>query len=396
VRARVWAMLLLSACATPRVALTSSTELDATVTRLMRQADVPGLAIAVLKNGQVTQQRAYGVADVETQRPLQVDSVMYAASLTKAAFAWLALQLAAEGVFDLDAPLPSLLARPLPSYPDYVDLAGDERWKKLTPRMLLSHTSGLLNWRFINDDGKLDFKYEPGLRYVYSGEGIQVLQLVVEERTGRGVGELMQERVFDRFGMKDTSMVWRADFEGRTAVGNSVTGAATGFKRAKRARAAGSMVTTVADYAKFVAGVLAAHAQGSPVTRTMFSPQLAIVSPQQFPSHFPGETQVNAPIKLSAALGWVTYQSPLGPAVFKEGNDDGTNNFVLVFPDRGEAVVLLSNSARADRLFFPLVEALYGTTCLPWFWMSYVPWDRSELRSPDARRSPIGGCGERR
>ena len=85
---------------------------------------------------------------------------------------------------------------------------------------------------------------------------------------------------------------------------------------------------------------------------------------------------------------------PLGPAIFKEGNDDGTNNFVLAFPNSKTAVVLLSNSSRADQMFFPLVEALFGRTCLPWFWMAYIPFDRPELRAPGTRANPVAPCGE--
>jgi hypothetical protein len=55
-------------------------------------------------------------------------------------------------------------------------------------------------------------------------------------------------------------------------------------------------------------------------------------------------------------------------------------------------LVVLSNSARADRMFFPLVESLYGHTCLPWFWMGYIPYDRSSLRSPQARAHPFSTC----
>lgn len=365
---------------------------DARIEELMRKAEVPGLALALVRDGRIVHQHAYGFADVEAKRPLSTDTVMYGASLTKAAFAYLTVHLAAEKVLDLDAPLPRLLAKPLPEYADFVDLAGDPRWQKVTPRMLLSHTSGLLNWRFINDDGKLDFKYEPGTRYVYSGEGIQILQLVVEERTGRKTGELMQERVFDRFGMKNTSMSWRADFEGRVSNRYDADGKAVGHNRRKRARAAGSMDTTLEDYARFVAGVLREYRAGSKPVLEMLRPQARIVSPQQFPSHFPGQTHVNDGIALSAGLGWVVYQSPLGPAFFKEGNDTGTNNFALGFPRTGTAILMLSNSSRADRIFFPVVEELLGKTCLPWFWMGYIPYDRSELREPGARTNPVGPC----
>ena len=80
--------------------------------------------------------------------------------------------------------------------------------------MLLSHTSGLPNWRWFADDKKLRIYFEPGARFAYSGEGIDLLQLVVESTANKGLKELMEERVFGPLGMNRTSMVWESRFEG--------------------------------------------------------------------------------------------------------------------------------------------------------------------------------------
>lgn len=367
---------------------------DADVHRLMDAAHVTGLALAVIEHGQVVYRQAYGHADAAAARPLRTDTIMYGASLTKAAFAYMVMQLVDEQVLALDAPLPSLLSKPLPDYPGYADLSDDPRWRLLTPRMLLSHTSGLLNWRFINDNRKLDFKYPPGSRYVYSGEGLQILQLVVEERTGTPLQTLMQQRVFERYGMRNTSMVWRDDFAGRETVHYGGNGAVIAHQHRSRARAAGSMDTTLDDYASFMAGVLRGEGLSAKALEEMFSPQMAIVSPRQFPSHWPGETAAYRGIGLAAGLGWVLYDSPLGPAFFKEGNDDGTNNFALGFRRSQSGVVMLSNSSNADRIFLPAVERLFGRTCLPWYWMGYIPYDRPDLRPPDRHAQPVlsPGC----
>lgn len=160
---------------------------------------------------------------------------------------------------------------------------------------------------------------------------MQILQIVVEERTGTPLQTLMRQRVFERFGMRNTSMVWRDDFAGRETTHYGADGAAIVHQRRSRARAAGSMDTTLDDYASFMAGVLRGEGISARARAEMLSPQLAIVSPQQFPSHWPGETAAYRGIGLSIGLGWPLYNSPLGPAFFKEGNDDGTNNFALGF-----------------------------------------------------------------
>ena len=368
--------------------------LDAPVRELMAHADVTGLALAVIRNGRVVYTQAYGLArradDSGPAQTLRTDTVMYGASLTKAAFAHLVMQLVDAGQIDLDRPLPQQLRRPLPEYDGFADLAADPRWRLITPRMLLSHSSGLPNWRWLITPEKLGFHAEPGERYIYSGEGLQVMQLVVEERSGRPLAELMQQRIFDRVGMPDTSMVWRADFASRVPMGYDVDGSARPQPRSRRARAAGSMLTTVQDYANFMAGVMRGEGLSAAAQREMLSPQIGIVSPQQFPSHFPGRTAVNEAIGLAGGLGWVVHRSPHGPVFFKEGNSEGTNNFAIGFPARGDGLVLLSNSSRADRMFIPLVELLFAPSCLPWFWMGYVPWDRSELRRSAARQQPLG------
>lgn len=130
-------LFLLAACAggpSPARPLNAGA-IDADALRLMKGADVQGLALAVISDGRVEHVAAYGRRSVERNLPLRTDTVMYGASLTKTAVAFLVLQLVDEGRLRLDAPVAELLPRPLPDYPDCADLAGDERWRALTPRI---------------------------------------------------------------------------------------------------------------------------------------------------------------------------------------------------------------------------------------------------------------------
>lgn len=392
-------LLALGACASgsrpaalPRAA---RPDLDARVRKLMAAAHVPGLALAILEDGEPAYEAAYGVRNA-AGAPLTVDTVMYAASLTKTAFAYAVMTLVDEGVLDLDRSIGGYLPKPLPEYPKYVDLAGDPRWKRFTARMLLSHTTGMPNYRWVNDDEKLDIKFEPGARFGYSGEGINLLQLVIEEGLRRDVGALLQERVFRRFGMTRTSMTWRDDFAGREADGFGPDGALLPHERRTSARAAGSMDTTLADYARFLGGVLRGEGLSPRAHAEMLKAQIAIDSVAEFPSHWESHTQVYAPVALSYGLGWGLFQSPArGPAFFKEGHDDGTNNVALGFPRSRSGLVVLSNSGNAESLFAYLIEDLFGDICMPWFWSGYVPYDRPELRAPAAREHPPEPCGLR-
>src|SRR5947208_3495920 len=113
-------------------------QVAATVERLMAAGKVPGLALAILNHGEIVYLRGFGLRDVEKRLPLTEETTMDAASFTKAMFAALVMQLVEEGAIDLDRPLSAYLKKPLPEYEKYADLAGDERWRRFTPRMLLS------------------------------------------------------------------------------------------------------------------------------------------------------------------------------------------------------------------------------------------------------------------
>jgi CubicO group peptidase (beta-lactamase class C family) len=175
-------------------------EIDATVTRVTTAGKVTGVGIAILTGGTIAYLKAYGIRDKEKNLPLTTDSVMSAASFTKVAFAYLAMQLVDDGSLSLDKPVYEYLPKPLPEYENYKDLAGDPRYKKITARMLLSHTSGLPNWRWFTDEKSLRIYFEPGSRFAYSGEGIALLQLVVESVTKRGLNELMMTACSDHWG----------------------------------------------------------------------------------------------------------------------------------------------------------------------------------------------------
>jgi CubicO group peptidase (beta-lactamase class C family) len=259
--------------------------------------------------------------------------------------------------------------------------------------MLLAHTAGLPNWRWINPDRKLDLKFDPGSRYVYSGEGIELLQLIVEERTGKPLAQLMEERVFGPMGMRDTGMISQADKAERAVTHYAADGAPKAHRQRRTASAAGSMDTTLEDMARLLAGVLRGEAAPPGALEQMLRPQLAIVSPQQFPSHWPGETAAFAPVRLSVGLGWILFDSPRGPVFFKEGSDDGTINLLLGFRQQRSGIVVLSNSSNATRLMAPLLRAVYGEFCLPWYWMGYVADDVT--LAADARLHPpvTPGCG---
>jgi CubicO group peptidase (beta-lactamase class C family) len=344
--------------------------------RMMHAAKVQGLAMAAIDDGNVVFVRAWGSRNVEKKLPLQTDTIMYGASLTKFAFAYMVMQLVDEGKVDLDRSIAEYLPKPLPEYPFYEALKGDDRWRKLTPRILLTHSSGLANFAFLEPDKKMRLHFEPGSRYAYSGEGIMVMQFVLETGLGLNVGDEMRRRVFDRFGMSRTSMMWREDFAQNLADGYTIDGSFLAHDERSRPRASGSMDTTIADFAKFVAGF--SRGEGlSPKSRAeMVRPQLAIATPSQFPTFREATSPAMQAIKLSAGLGVVTFEGPFGPAFFKGGHDDGTANQAICIEKGRRCVLFLSNDVRAESLYQRLTEAALGDPGMPWSWENYTPYDR--------------------
>ncbi|MBQ5946761.1 serine hydrolase, partial [Massilia sp. ST3] len=335
---------------------------DSEVEALMRREQVQGLAMAIIDDGKLTKLATYGKRSVERKLPLEPDTVMYGASLTKTVFAYLVLQLAGEGRIDLDAPITQLLPKPLPDYrnkrTDYAPLAADPRWRQLTPRILLTHSAGFANFSWIEPDEKIRIHFEPGSRYAYSGEGIYLLQYILEQGLGLDVAREMQTRIFDRFGMRNTSMRWRPDFAANLADGYTIEGKLEPHDERSTVSAAGSMDTTIADQARFWAALQRGEGLSGRMRAEMMRPQLPIRSRSQFPTLAP---EAGAPQEgIAAGLGLVTFQDRSGLGWFKGGHNESTGNMAVCLEARKRCVVLLANDVRAERIFPELVKMALG------------------------------------
>ena len=347
--------------------------IDSAVRSAMARTGAKGLAIAVIVDGRVAYGGTYGARNAAGER-LELKTVMYGASLTKAVFAYTVMQLIDEGRIELDRPLADYLPKPLPdygnldAYGNWGDLGGDERWRRVTARHVLTHSVGWANFSFLEPDRKLKFHFEPGSRYAYSGEGIMLLQFVLEKGLGLDVGAEMQRRVFDRFGMARTGLVWRPDFASNLADGWKEDGSAEPHDERGRTRAAGSMDTTLDDFARFAAAFMRGEGL-KPATRAeMLRGQLPIRTASQFPSLAPEVPPEKQWKGLAAGLGVVTFEGPQGRGFFKGGHNDSTGNMWVCLERRRRCVVLLANDVRAEAAFPALVEAALGETGLPWRW----------------------------
>jgi CubicO group peptidase (beta-lactamase class C family) len=346
-------------------------QIDAAVTQSMASGHVTGLGVAIFNHGKIVYLKTYGMRDEEKHLPLTPDSVMTAASLSKAAFATVVMRLVEMHTIDLDRPVYEYLPKPLPEYPAYTDLAGDPRYKQITIRMLLDHTSGFPNWRRFTDDHRLTINFQPGSRFAYSGEGIALAQLVVETVTGKPLNNLMKETIYQPLGMARTSMVWEDRFEDNFANGYNEQGRSLGPERRKKGNAAGSMQTTLNDYARFVQAVLGGAILDGKDREQMLSPQIQIRSKHEFPSLASETTTENQSVRLSYGLGWGLFWTRYGKAFFKEGHDDGWRHYVVCFDDPKSAILIMNNTSNGEDVYSNLLETLLSDTFTPLEWEGF-------------------------
>ena len=246
----------------------------------MATSTAPGLAVALVHHGRVVWAAGYGVADQVTRQPVTAATRFQAASLSKPVTAWGVLRLVEQGRIGLDDPVLGHLRRwhPPPS-PFDTDA--------ITVRRLLSHTAGLSVHGYagqqpdrplavieISLSGEtggsfpVELLEAPGGRWLYSGGGYSVLQLLVEELTGRPFADYMQAEVLQPLGMSASSFGWQ-----RTAATAFPHDAAGGripdFAFAEQAAA--GLVTTAPDLARFLAAALSGP-DGEPPGRAVLSP----------------------------------------------------------------------------------------------------------------------------
>ena len=365
------ACLTLSEPSTARHTLPNPNVLDAKIAALMAREDVKGLAVAVIEGDTIHHLAAYGARNVEKSLPLETETIMYGASLTKAAFGYMVLQLVDEGRLDLDTSIAAYLPKPLPDYPDWRALKDDPEWRDLTPRILLSHTSGLNNLRYFEPNQDLKFHFPPGQSYAYSGEGINLLQTVLEEGLGLDVKQEMQTRLFDRFGMPNTSMQWRADFADNLADGYAMDGSFEPHDERSNVRAAGSMDTSIADQAQLWRALLRGDGLSTTQRRAWIAPHYDIRTKQKFPTlaYHNDKTERSAPIALAAGLGLISWQGPYGRNFSKGGHNDWTGNLVICQEAENRCLIMLANSVRAEIIFPEITEFVLGDTGYPWWWV---------------------------
>lgn len=224
----------------------------------MNRYDVPGVSMALVKNGKLVWSDAYGHADVEPKRKMTVDMIYRAESLSKPVTAWGVMRLVEQGQVDLDDPI----RRHLDEWtlPESAKTA-----QKMTIRQLLSNSAGM-PLGTVGEEYSPQSKIpslraylsreahllqEPGSGFVYSNVGFNVLELLVEEVTERGFSEYMANEVLGPLGMQYSSFRWQERLAPSIPTGYDLQGAPVPLY-VYPGKGFGELFASVEDVARFV------------------------------------------------------------------------------------------------------------------------------------------------
>ncbi len=336
-------------------------DLQVLVPELIKKAGIPGLSIAVLKEGRLVWSGAFGVKSALTKEPVGEDAIFEAASLTKPFFAFYVMKLVDDGTLDLDRPLIGYLPRNVleKTYLEHpLDREGFRRdwFERITARMVLSHSSGLPHG---GPRLPVPILFEPGTKYRYSADGFFYLQRVVEYLKGKPLQVLMKEAVIDPLGMTSSSLVWEPRYESTAAVGHDFFGGTDGkFRKRKEAHAAATLYTTARDYARFVAAVLAGEGLRPATARLMLEPQISV-----------------AP-EISWGLGFGLETTPAGRAFWQWGDYGTFRNYVVGYRDSGAGFVYLTNSFNGLSIARDIARRVFGVDAEPAVaYLNYAQYD---------------------
>lgn len=155
---------------------------------MMQDIGIPAASIAIIENNEVVFSHQYGAKELQQHTPVTDETVFEACSLSKCFLVFVAHKLADEGRLDLDRPL-YLYLDPGPA------LNYDPRYKLITARMILGHSSGLENWRSDNDPSRLEIISEPGKRFHYSGTAYNFLGTVIESILGQSYDQYISNMI---------------------------------------------------------------------------------------------------------------------------------------------------------------------------------------------------------
>lgn len=337
--------------------------LETKIPVLLNKYNIPGASISLIENGEIKWIGTFGYADIEEKIEINKATVYQVASISKSVTALGIMKLVEDGILNLDDPIEKYITRW--EIPESI-YDKDE----VTIRRLLSHTAGLSrgggypgyesfdklpaleeSLSGIGGGSKpVELVYEPGTRFYYSGGGYSLLQLLIEEVTGKDFEAYMDEKVLMPLKMEDSSFLWKESKHSVTAKAyDENLNVLPNYLFIERAAA--GLYTTVEDMSKFViAGIIGYKENNILLKETleeMHKPVLDVVGLEGF-------------IYNTTALGhFVNIEQSKPPLVAHDGSNKGWKATFSLVPDTGDGIVILTNGNNGTYLINQVLNSWY-------------------------------------
>lgn len=312
-------------------------QLDKFIQKSLDSLKIPGLSIAVINDANMVYHRTFGVKNLETGIKIDSNTIFEAASLSKPLFSYFVMKQIEKGIIGLDDPLYKYM--PHPAIKD-----NDKRYELITPRMVLSHTTGFLNWSV---NKPIEIKFTPGTDFSYSGEAHQYLTalLAVIQHTNwqHGLDSIFQHDVAKPLGLRHSFYV-RNDY--------TTINKATGYFKNGKAKdswqngsisfgGAHTLHTEAVDYSRFLIAMI----NGVGLKKETFDEMLK----EQI--HFSKDSELLSTGQTGWCLGFARKPMPYGIRYLHTGNNSGFQSYCCFNREKKYGLVLFTNSELAFELY---------------------------------------------
>ncbi|MGD1947293.1 MAG: serine hydrolase domain-containing protein [Croceivirga sp.] len=298
----------------------------------LSQSGVPAIGVGVIENGKLTKNIVVG--ELAKGFPAQKDAIFDTASITKSITTLLTMRLVSLGLFDLDEPLFSYWIDP--------DVINHPYSKLITARHILGHTTGFKNWRYLEEDGKLKFHFEPGEKVQYSGEGCEYLKEALSRKLGQPFEDLVSKYVFSTYDMTSSHVIWNDNIDhSKIAIAHNIEREPYFFdvEERKSSSAADNFLTTVEDLGSFGISVLNKVGLTDEVYNEMIKPGAEFREGVAF------------------GLGWLVFEDLDNGeyALLSAGSDQGVNAIILILPKSRRGLIALTNGDGGRKIVMGLI-----------------------------------------
>ncbi|MEL7251657.1 MAG: serine hydrolase domain-containing protein [Bacteroidota bacterium] len=328
--------------------MVKTSELDAYLKNTIETLEIPGLSIAILNDSEMVYHQVFGVQQAGGTEPINQQSIFEGASLSKPIFAYFAMKMVDQGLLDLDKPLHDYLPHPA------IVEASQEAYKRITPRMVLSHSTGFPNF---SEGQPIELAFEPGTDFSYSGEAYQYLAAIIGQLNGVGwkdkFNAIFEEQVTAPLGMEHTSFLWNDYLAAHKVYGhnaeNQPTDNGLGGWSGKTFNAFSSIHSEAAEYAKFISAMLKQEG----LSEKAFVEMLATQNTFSDTNELRAETG-----QTGWGLGFAQKPSPHGLMHLHTGNNHDFQAYTMFIPDTGYGIVLFTNCGKLLELLDQLETVL--------------------------------------